>query len=54
VALATAPPPRATALLDRFDVRKLRAAIFPLSHLDVTFAGVPPLDELFPPLGRPA
>jgi hypothetical protein len=36
------------ALLPGFDLAAYRAAIFPLSHLHVTFQGIPRLHDLFP------
>ncbi|MDB5102113.1 MAG: hypothetical protein JWM80_6534 [Cyanobacteria bacterium RYN_339] len=47
-ALAQSPPDRVKPLLAAFDLAAYRAAIFPLSHLHVTFQGIPRLHELFP------
>jgi hypothetical protein len=48
-ALSSAPPDRVKRLLDSFNVGKLRAAIFPLSHLHISFRGVKHLETIFPP-----
>lgn len=48
-ALASAPPERSRRLLDAFNTGKLRAAIFPLSHLHMSFRGVQHLETIFPP-----
>lgn len=48
-ALSQAPPERARRLLDSFNLGKLRAAIFPLSHLHMSFRGVKHLETIFPP-----
>lgn len=48
-ALASAPPERVKRLLDSFNTGKLRAAIFPLSHLHMSFRGIPHLESIFPP-----
>jgi hypothetical protein len=44
-----APEPRRMPLLDKFHVGKFKATAFPLSHLHLTFRGLSPLQELFPP-----
>jgi hypothetical protein len=44
-----APDPRRGPLLDQFHVGKFKATAFPLSHLHLTFRGLSPLQELFPP-----
>ena len=47
--LAAAPPVSHPALLRSVDHARLRAAVYPLSHLHVHFRGVPHLSTLFPP-----
>ncbi|MNS55066.1 hypothetical protein D3C72_878920 [compost metagenome] len=46
--LAATPAPRQGALLESFDLGKYRAAVYPISHLHVSFAGVSPLQDFFP------
>lgn len=48
-ALASAPPDRTQRLLDNFNTGKLRASIFPLSHLHMSFRGIKHLETIFPP-----
>jgi hypothetical protein len=47
-ALRGAPPPRAAELVGAYETGKLRAAIYPLTHLHLTFQGLPIVSELFP------
>ena len=47
--MTTEPAGKHRALLDSFHLGKYRAAIYPLSHLHVSFKGLPHLSELFPP-----
>ena len=52
--LAHAPPASHAALLGSVDAARLRAAVYPLSHLHVHFRGVPHMSTLFPaPDGGP-
>ena len=47
-ALRGAGPARAEALLAAFETGRYRAALYPLTHLHLTFRGVPLVSELFP------
>lgn len=46
--LETTPATRQGAMLEAFDLGKYRAAVYPISHLHVSFAGVSPLQDFFP------
>jgi hypothetical protein len=46
--LEATPAPRQGPLLETFDLGKYRAAVYPISHLHVSFAGVSPLQDFFP------
>lgn len=46
--LATTSSARQLDLLGRFNVGKFRAAALPLSHLHLTFKGIPHLQDMFP------
>jgi hypothetical protein len=48
-AVNEAAEPRKMPMLDGFHVGKFKATAFPLSHLHLTFRGMSPLAELFPP-----
>lgn len=47
--MATAPPERIPVYAERVNVVKLKASAYPLAHLHLTFKGMPPLSDLFPP-----
>lgn len=47
--LAQAPPVSHPALLRSFDAPRMRASVYPLSHLHLHFQGVPHLSTIFPP-----
>lgn len=52
LALRTAPPARIGELVGAFETGRYRAAVHPLSHLHITFRGLPVASELFPsPVG---
>ncbi|MDB5099052.1 MAG: hypothetical protein JWM80_3473 [Cyanobacteria bacterium RYN_339] len=44
-----APEARRAPMMDKVHLGKFKAAAFPLSHLHLTFRGMSPLQELFPP-----
>lgn len=44
----TQPPARALAALRAFHAGQLRASVFPIGHLHLTFKGAPLLQDLFP------
>lgn len=47
--MEVAPPPVRRAFLGEFHVGKFKATAFPLSHLHLSFRGMSPLQEMFPP-----
>lgn len=47
--LESTPRERHRTLLGHFNLGQYRAAVYPISHLHVTFKGVPLLSALFPP-----
>lgn len=46
--IADAPEPRQESMLASFDLGKYRAAVYPISHLHVSFQGLSPLSDFFP------
>jgi hypothetical protein len=46
--LAALPPGRQAARLGAFDLGRYRSAVYPVSHLHVSFQGISPLGEFFP------
>jgi hypothetical protein len=46
--MKAAPPAKSVALLKEFNLGRFRASVFPLSHLHLSFRGMPLLQDLFP------
>jgi hypothetical protein len=46
--IADLPPARQAARLGTFDLGRYRSAVYPVSHLHVSFQGISPLGEFFP------
>ncbi|GEM_PF-5230610 len=45
-------PGSASKLLEQFSVERFKGSVLPLSHLHLTFKGIPVLEDLFPPKPR--
>lgn len=47
--MAAGPRERIPLYADRINLAKFKSSVYPLGHLHLTFKGMPPLSDLFPP-----